>query len=127
MSRLRKPRIRRARGSTKAAPTAIATVGGGRYPTIDALLSDVDPALPPAQRARFEARKAFARGALAKLKTLEEWRSTATPALIREAVEESGSLEASYAQLVSELERESVTPSPSGFHFYPDGSVTGVW
>ena len=116
MSSLSKPRIR-ARGSIKAAPTAIPTVGGGRYPTIDALLSDVDPASPPAQRARFEARKEWARSARARLKTLEQMRE----------VVESGSLEAFYAKLVGELGRESVMPSPTEFHFYPDGSVTGVW
>ena len=127
MSSLSKPSFRRATGGATAAPATIASVGGGRYPTIDALLCDIDAALPPAQRARFEKRKAWACSALARLKTLDEWRATATPALIREIVEESGSVEAFYARLVGELERESVTPSPSEFHFYPDGSVTGVW
>lgn len=127
MSSLSKPRNRRAPTPAQAKAAQTAPTRAKRYPTLDALLSDVDPPLPPAKRARREARKAWARSALAKLKTFEEWQATSTAAQVSEVNAVFGSNESFYAKLVDELERESVTPSPSEVHFFPDRSVTGVW
>jgi hypothetical protein len=117
MSEAKKSDTRRSTAQVRPPPVGFAVAGSSqRYATIDDLFAAAEPPASPKQRRRFDARKEWARDTLARLKPVDEWRTTATPDQMTMR-----------AKLVETLEQAVIYPSPIEGRLNSDGVYELRW